>query len=235
VKDDEVALADHIVTVSELARESYLAAGSAPETVHAVPLGADLELFRTTAPGPAAAAPFRFLFCGARIRRKAFDLLVEAFLGVVREAPGAQLRLVGPRGDAAQLADRVPPANLSVSGPLPQSQLAREFAEAHCLVLASRDDSYGMVVAEALAAGCPVLVSDQVGARELVDEGRNGWVVPAGDVAALRERMLFCVRQVDAVISLRDGCRRSAERASWEGYHERFLKLMAQLVPGAAA
>ena len=234
VKNAEIALADHIVTVSELARETYLAAGVAPTRVHAVALGADLELFRATS-APSAAAPFRFLFCGARSKRKAFDVLVEAFLGVVREEPRALLRLVGPSGDAGDLAGRLPSANVSLSGPLPQEELAREFAQAHCVVLASRNDSYGMVVAEALAAGCPVLVSDQVGAKELVAEGGNGWIVPAGDVAALRERMLFCVRHTEAVIGLREACRRSAARATWESYEERLLALLARLVPRASA
>ena len=45
VKDEEIALADHVLTVSELARQTYLEAGVPPEKVHAVPLGADLELF----------------------------------------------------------------------------------------------------------------------------------------------------------------------------------------------
>jgi glycosyltransferase involved in cell wall biosynthesis len=233
VKDAEIALADHVLTVSELARETYLAAGAAPAKVHAVALGADVGLF-AGAGAPAAAARFRFLFCGARIKRKAFDVLVEAFLGVVREEPRALLRLVGPSGDAGELVGRLPAENVSVSGPVPQKELAREFALAHCLVLASRDDAYGMVVAEALAAGCPVLVSDQVGAKELVEEGGNGWIVPAGDVAALRERMLLCVRRADLVTGLREACRRSAARASWESYQERYLALLARLVPGAS-
>ena len=54
VKDREIELADHVLTVSELARESYLEAGVPPERVHALPLGADLELFTPAAAYTAA-------------------------------------------------------------------------------------------------------------------------------------------------------------------------------------
>jgi len=74
IKDQEIALADHVLTVSGLARDTYLAAGVPAERVHALPLGADLELFT---PAPAFDGPgdrdeadgFLFVFCGATIRR----------------------------------------------------------------------------------------------------------------------------------------------------------------------
>ncbi len=57
---------------------------------------------------------------------------------------------------------------------MPQPQLAAELRRADVLVLPSRNDSYAMVVAEALASGTPVIVSEMVGAKDLVTEGTNG-------------------------------------------------------------
>ncbi|HYG61973.1 MAG TPA: glycosyltransferase family 4 protein, partial [Thermoanaerobaculia bacterium] len=152
VKDEEIALADHVLTVSELARQTYLEAGVPAEKVHAVPLGADLDLF---APDETRTAPegLTFLFAGASIRRKGFDLLLAAFARVAADVPEARLRLVGPRGDSAHLLERYPEAPISVAGPTDQRGLASELRRADCLVLPSRNDSYGMVVAEALASG----------------------------------------------------------------------------------
>jgi glycosyltransferase involved in cell wall biosynthesis len=74
VKDEEIALADHVLTVSELARRTYLDAGVPPGKVHAVPLGADVSLFTPRAAGEPAPEGFTFLFAGASIHRKGFDL-----------------------------------------------------------------------------------------------------------------------------------------------------------------
>jgi glycosyltransferase involved in cell wall biosynthesis len=230
VKDEEISLADAILTVSELARETYLEAGCPAEKVHAVSLGADLELFSpspVTGTGPSG---FTFVFAGASIHRKGFDVLVEAFARVAVTEPGARLRVVGPRGELAHRLERLPASTASASGPLDQRRLSAELQRADCLVLPSRNDSFGMVVAEALACGTPVLVSDMVGAKSLIDSG-GGWVVPAGDVDALAERMLWCVRHAAEVRGLRPRCRELAAAATWPAYHSRLATLLTELVP----
>ena len=233
IKDQEVGLADQVLTVSALARDTYLEAGVPAGKVHGVMLGADLDLFTPGALPPGGArddGTFVFLFCGATIRRKGFDLLVEAFGRIAGELPEARLRVVGPRGEAAARGERI-----TVSGPVGQRELADELRGADCLVLPSRNDSFGMVVPEALACGVPVLVSDMVGAKELVDPGRNGWIVSAGDAGALAERMAWCLRHRAAVGAMRERCRASAEAASWPAYHRRLAELLRAVVPAQAA
>jgi glycosyltransferase involved in cell wall biosynthesis len=231
VKEEEIACAEHVLTVSELARQTYLEAGVPEEKVHAVPLGADLSLFHPDGPDGAPREGFTFLFAGATIHRKGFDLLLEAFARMAAAVPDTRLRIVGPRGDAAHLLERYAALPIDVVGPTDQRGLAAEFRRADCLVLPSRNDSYAMVVTEALAAGLPAIVSEMVGAKDLIQEGRNGWIVPAGDAAPLAERMLACARDRDRVRGLRADCRRSAEAATWEAYHERLAELVRRLLP----
>jgi len=229
VKDAEIALADQILTVSELARQTYVDAGVPPEKVHAVPLGADLELFSPDGADREGVA-FNFLFSGATIHRKGFDLLLEAFDRVRAGAPAARLRLVGSRGDSAHLLDRRGTDGIDVLGAMPQPALAAELRRADVLVLPSRNDSYGMVVAEALASGVPVLISEMVGAKDLVTEGKTGWIVPVGDVAALAGRMAWCAAHPDAVRAMRADCRRAAESATWPAYHRRLVDLLGEIL-----
>jgi len=228
VKDEEIALADHILTVSELARETYLEAGVPPEKVHAMPLGADLELFSPD--GERKTGDLTFLFSGATIHRKGFDLLLEAFDRVRATHPAVRLRLAGSRGDSAHLLDRRGIEGIDVLGPLPQPALAVELRRADVLVLPSRNDSYGMVVAEALASGTPVLVSGMVGAKELVSEGETGWIVPVGDVDALTRRMVWCAGHPEEVRALGGACRRAAESATWPAYHRRLAGLLNEIL-----
>jgi glycosyltransferase involved in cell wall biosynthesis len=231
VKDEEIALADHVLTVSELARRSYVEAGVPPERVHCVPLGVDVGLFAS----PAGEAPdhrqeMEFVFAGAASRVKGLDLLLAAFARVRAAEPGARLVVIGPPGDASSLLGPPAPAGVSVLGPLPQAELAARFRAADWLVLPSRNESFGMVVPEALAAGLPVVVSDRVGASELVEEGRNGWTVPAGDAGALAERLLRCVRSREELRRMRTACRESAAAADWSVYRERLPALLRTIV-----
>jgi glycosyltransferase involved in cell wall biosynthesis len=88
-----------------------------------------------------------------------------------------------------------------------------------------------MVVAEALASGTPVIVSEMVGAKDLVTEGKTGWIVPVEDAAALAERMEWCARHPEEVRALGGDCRRAAEGATWPAYHRRLAELVRSLIP----
>jgi glycosyltransferase involved in cell wall biosynthesis len=233
VKDAEIALADHVLVVSELARRSYVEAGVPPERVHRVPLGVEAALFAPVLRESLAEAEkgTEFMFVGAASRVKGLDLLLEAFARVHAAEPGSRLLVVGPPGDASALLGPPPPVGVSVLGSLSQAELAGRFRTADCLVLPSRNESFGMVVPEALAAGLPAVVSDRAGVVELIEEGRNGWVVPAGDVDALAERMLRCARGREELRRMRPACLESAAAADWSVYHARLPGLLRSLVP----
>ena len=158
----------------------------------AVPLGADLELFAPAARARQLAGDGR----DVRLRRRGDPAQgVRPAAGGLRPGrdaaePGSRLRVVGPRGRRVPPAG--PPAPAGVDGPGRRSRRRswrRSCGGRTCLVLPSRNESYGMVVPEALASGVPALVSDMVGAEDLVREGETGWVVPVGDAGALAERM----------------------------------------------
>ena len=235
LKDQEIALADHVLTVSALARATYLEAGVAAERVHALMLGVDLELFGKRAATPVG--PLRLVFGGAMLKRKGFDILVDAFAQALRQGLAAELRVVGPDGDASDALRRLPPGVVRRSGSLPQSTWAEELRASDLLVLPSRNDSYGMVVLEALACGVPVLVTDQVGAKDLVTPGETGFVIAAGDRAALTAALLEAGARRDALRGFTQRCRTAAEGASWAAYHSRLAALVRRLLaeqPGAA-
>jgi glycosyltransferase involved in cell wall biosynthesis len=125
---------------------------------------------------------------------KGHDVLVRA-LGAVADLPW-HCRLVGsldrePAFVAALRADiaaRGLDMRIEFAGPRVGAELEECYATADLLVLASRGETYGMVLAEALAHGVPVLASDVGGVREALGPDRRrppGLLVPSGDPAAL--------------------------------------------------
>lgn len=70
------------------------------------------------------------------------------------------------------------------------------------LVHPSLSDGFGYVVAEAMASGVPVIVTDNTGAADLVEDGVNGYVVRGGDVGALRDRLEHLWRHQDELTTM---------------------------------
>jgi glycosyltransferase involved in cell wall biosynthesis len=72
----------------------------------------------------------------------------------------------------------------------------------HCMVLPSKWEGFPLVILEALAAGVPVVATDNLGAREIIENGRNGWLVPVGDTDALAQCVLSVLSKADLAVNV---------------------------------
>jgi glycosyltransferase involved in cell wall biosynthesis len=144
------------------------------------------------------------LLCvGAVTALKGYDVLVEA-LGLVGDLSwscrGVGSLAVDP-AFASALGDAV-----ELTGPLTRAELDAAYADADVLVLASRAETYGMVVTEALARGLPVIASDVGGVREAL--GREaGVLVPPGDAVALAAALRHWLSDAEHRAALRAAAR----------------------------
>jgi len=224
-KDTEIALADCIFTASELAAASYLSHVGSNVKVKAIALGVDLERFKPPARRKdwySERGPFAFVFVGAAGRLKGFDVLVEALERLLEESLPVRLVVAGHIDRSIIKGRRRVLEVLSERGRVGHDELAFQLGNAHCLVLPSRFDSFGMVVPEAMACGLPVIVSDMVGAKQLVQEGRNGFIVPVNNVAALAAKMRWLIQNRGMLEQMSLAARAAAEQASWTNYRRRF-------------
>jgi len=144
--------------------------------VFVVPSPIDLDEFRTPQGRGDIRARFRLpgdasisLFLGRLAAVKGLDLAVEAFTDVARVDPHAYFIVAGPEEDGTGLRAKQRVAELGLQGRVLflGSVTGRErlaaFADADLFIMPSRSENFGVAAAEAMAAGLPVLVSDQVG------------------------------------------------------------------------
>ena len=78
---------------------------------------------------------------------------------------------------------------------VPKVQLKEYYNRADVFILPSLGDSYALVVLEAIASGLPVIVTENVGAADAIENGKNGFVIPAGDTGSwLRQSLRYTHR-----------------------------------------
>ena len=132
---------------------------------------------------------------------KGVAVLLKAMQLVVEQCPDARLMLVGEgtgRPDfEAQAQEYGIAKHVRFTGGLYGKDLHRAYRQATVFVLPTFNDSFAMVVLEAMASGLPV-VSTPVGAIPLqITEGRNGYLVPPGDSEALANKLIYLLQHPD--------------------------------------
>ena len=126
-------------------------------------------------------------------RRKRPGDLLTAYARLRAEGIAAQLVLVGSGPLEGDLKRRVIDANIPdviFPGFLNQAELPAVYAASDLFVLPSVNEPWGLVVNEAMCAGLPIVLSEEIGcAADLVQDGVNGATFRAGDVTGLAEAM----------------------------------------------
>jgi glycosyltransferase involved in cell wall biosynthesis len=220
----ELELADLIVCCSELARQSYLAAGISGCRIEVNLPGVELDLFRSDNSARHTGPP-KFVFVGTALQRKGFDVLLEAFTMTSAAFPSAELHVIGDPESASRFME-YSSDKVVMHGKLGRRELAPLLGTMDCLVLPSRIDSFGMVVVEALAAGIPAIVTPKVGAAEIITTGKNGWIVPVGSADALSRQLSSICAEPNRARAMRADCTASAARHQWVDYRKRILSII---------
>ena len=174
----------------------------------------------------ASTAPKTILFSGSLIERKGISELVSAFRRVSRRHAGSRLLIVGGGPLESRLrSDCRNEPSIHFLGFQDWDSLASAYAQAEVLCAPSHYDGWGLIVAEAMAAGMPVISSTAVGcAREMVDEASTGYLTPPKDVDALEAALEAALNESPAKLARMGAlCRAKAQQNDLPAGVTRFI------------
>jgi glycosyltransferase involved in cell wall biosynthesis len=193
---EELELADRIVVNSPWSRDCLLRQGVSASKLHLIPLvyEASQALPLSQQPTPASAAqPFQLLFLGTIGLRKGIGRLLEA-MRLLEQQP-VQLTLAGPSELDPQAWAGAP--NIRWLGPVPRSDVDSIYRQAQAMILPTLSDGFAITQLEALAHGCPVIVSQHCG--EVVTPGLNGWILASLEPEEIAANILQALEQASAL------------------------------------
>jgi glycosyltransferase involved in cell wall biosynthesis len=185
----EYTLADLHCAASTVVKKQLVATGISPERIWIVAYGADPKVFYPRR--NSSAGQFRIIFAGYVSLRKDVITLLSALQKLRRKEWRVDF-YGGVAGEVRQDIDSYSGETpLYFHGPVSQNDLAQKMRESSILVLPSLEEGFGLVVAQALSCGTPCIVSEAVGAKDLLKNRENGSVFPVKDSEALSEELIF--------------------------------------------
>jgi glycosyltransferase involved in cell wall biosynthesis/GT2 family glycosyltransferase len=184
--------AEHVIAWSSWAKtglvEQY---GIEPARITVIPPGVDVHHWATSERRGVREDPLRVLFVGGDLHRKGGDLLISAarLLGEDSDVPAFEVHLV-TTSDVAEEPGVVVHSNLLPNSP----ELVEQYHRADIFCLPTLGDCLPMVLAEAAAAGLPLIATDVGAIREVVQDETTGRLIRPGRlddlVAALRSMLM---------------------------------------------
>jgi glycosyltransferase involved in cell wall biosynthesis len=225
----EYGRADLIRVMSRVAQRTFLARGFDPERVIVATPPMNCDHF------PQAqfnGARFRISYVGLIEPWKGFHYLIEAFNSL--SVPDAELVFWGGPGSrsvsrylAVQM--QANPAIRIRAVEVRKLGYGEVYAKSSVLVHPSLSDGFGYVVAEAMASGIPVIVTENTGAADLVSDGHNGFIVPLRDVESLRDRLSFLANNPAKLRQMGSAARETARRLTPAAFMRDYVAALQRL------
>ncbi|MEM6403563.1 MAG: glycosyltransferase family 4 protein, partial [Cyanobacteria bacterium P01_D01_bin.116] len=220
-----LSFADLIVTSSEYSKSEITSVGINPELVHVLSPGLDREKFKIYPPDRNIEnqESKKILCVGNYVPRKGILYLIEAFSQIERQ--DFRLHLVGNRKNNSiyynQLNNAVKTLKLSecvvFHDGADQENIKQLYASADIFVLASFKETFGIVFLEAMHYGLPIVTTNVSAMPELIEEGKNGFLVPIADSQALAKAISKLIENPDLITKMGEaGRKKVANSYFWE-------------------
>ncbi|MFA5785574.1 MAG: glycosyltransferase family 4 protein [Actinomycetota bacterium] len=201
-----------------------------------LPNGVDPALFspapRLSGTGDADAPTL--LFIGRLEPRKGFEYAVRAWVLVKKRRPRARLVVVGEGAERQRCVEMVPPemrGDLVLAGTVSADSLPSYYQSADVFMAPSLGgESFGIVLAEAMAAGIPVVASEVSGYHDVLSGTGAGILVPPGDAEALAAGVESLLADEATRKGMGKAGREAARRYSWETLVEGVLEIYQRVL-----
>ncbi|NNF07277.1 MAG: glycosyltransferase family 4 protein [Candidatus Eisenbacteria bacterium] len=221
--------------LSGTTHDDLLARGIPKEHLRIIHSGMDHDLYKPS-PIPMGDRPKRLVYLGRLKKYKGIELPILALPEVVKKVPDVEYWIVG-EGDYRDALERIAKDHgvadhVKFPGFVGGQDKVELLQNSRVLVYTSPKEGWGLSVIEAGACECAVIASNSPGLKESVVDGKNGFLVPHGDVPALTEKMLKLLETDELAATMAKAGVEWAAEFNWENTTQKTLALIEEIISG---
>jgi glycosyltransferase involved in cell wall biosynthesis len=237
-EEREYELASCVCTISSFAYDTFRSAGVSADRLILAPLGVDVHAFR---PSPIevearlermlSGQPLRVLTVGTLSFRKGaldYQRVLQSLQDPFR------FRFVGTvHNECRDLAAGLS-SNVEFIGRRPQSELPSYYHWADVFFFPTIEDGFASVLAQAHAAGLPIITTHNSCGSDLIQHGKTGWITAARDSAAMSQYLLWCHQNRHQVVEMCQAIAGQPHIRSWDDMAQDYLAAIGPRLAGGA-
>ena len=214
-EQEEYEMADIILVPSNFVKDSF--SDKLKKKVKVINFGVNTNNFYKDQSVQKSEKYFDILFIEKISLRKGLQYLIDAFKKF--NHPNKRLHIIGAHTlDKDFFIKKLNVENIKVYGHVNHLKLNRIINMCHVFVLPSIEEGFATVILQALSAGCPVIVSENTGAKEFINENKCGFVIPIRDSNAIKERLEVLTEDKKIIENFQINALNKMKNQTWESY-----------------
>ena len=225
---DEMSFSDYFLVPSSFVRESLVFSGVKDSQILTVPYGANI-FSDITREEILKSSPIHFLFIGNVNYNKGVPYILNAMSRISCDC--ADLTVTGAYNKNDWFVkDNINRKNINFTGLVTFDRIQMIYEKADVFLIPSFAEGMAQVGIEAMACGLPIICTINSGVSDLIEDGVNGFIIPAGDDDALIEKMQWFIDHRDRIRSMGNEARRTAYKYSWSYYEKNVVSAIISIM-----
>ena len=224
----EVKASQYFLTPSAFVRRSLRYTGVKDAQMLNCPYGVDISEFSCKVyPKCHNSAPLKFVYVGGVKELKGISYLLEAFMQIPREQ--AELTVIGDfKAEDCDIKRYL--NQVHFTGMVLHSEVSLRLRESDVFIFTSLGDSFALAALEAAASGLPLIISENTGISDYIQEGREGFIIPIQDIDAIVQKVKWFCEHRERIEPMGQAARKMALQFTWERYYEQVSQLVKEVV-----
>ena len=224
-KDEELALADVIFVASSFTKKTLEEYSGNLSEIKVIPYGfPDVQVKKEYQ--PLVNRKLKILFIGGLSQRKGLSYLFEAVEGLESKV---ELTIVGHKAVANCTALNFALEQHKWIPSLSHDQVLTCMQEHDVFVFPSLFEGFGLVITESMSQGVPVITTDRTAGPDLIQDGIDGWIVPAGSSLAIKEVLYKILEKPELLEQFGQAAQTKAQNRPWSVYSQEMANAISLL------
>ena len=223
-------LANHVVGYSEFHKKQFTKVLPDPNNFHIIPIASDFLKSEKVVQSPKNGGSIKFIFIGTVSIRKGVHFLIKAWQELNREESFQKNKLTIIGDNLNEFPINSDADNIIVLPRLHQKEVQKHLLKSHVFVFPSTNDSFAMIVNEAIQMNIPIIGTKNCGAVEMIEHGKHGYVYnDPFDVEQLKEALLFFNSHPEKIEMYSNSLSQLGNPWSYQQERDAFIQLLKSL------